>query len=155
MTKMKLSKNLSLAETIRSATAMRHGIENNPTPEHIVNLMSIAENIFQPVRDYLGRALFVSSGYRSAELNSLINGSKTSQHLVGSALDLDNGDDNYTVFHYIKDNLDFDQLIWEFGDKQPNWIHVSYVGAENRNQILRAYKLNGKTKYELWKNFKG
>ena len=151
MTKMKLSKNLSLAETIRSATAMRHGIENNPTPEHIVNLMSIAENIFQPVRDYLGRALFVSSGYRSAELNSLINGSKTSQHLVGSALDLDNGDDNYTVFHYIKDNLDFDQLIWEFG-AEPKWLHVSYVSEkENRKRVL-VTKRRGK--YYTWADCK-
>lgn len=153
---MKLSKNLSLAEAVRSATAQRHGIANTPTVEHSINLKRIAENIFQPVRNYLGSPLFVSSGYRSKELNDLINGSPRSQHCDGNALDLDNGDENYAIFNYIKNHLSFDQLIWEFGtDQNPSWVHVSYVGADNRNQTLKAYKLNGKTKYELWENHKG
>lgn len=153
---MMLSKNLSLAEAIRSATAIRHGIANEPTVQHSINLKRIAENIFQPIRNYLGKPLFVSSGYRSEQLNSVLKGSKTSQHMEGNALDLDNGDENYAIFNYIKDHLSFDQLIWEFGtDQNPDWVHVSYVGADNRNQILKAYKINGKTKYELWENHKG
>lgn len=153
---MMLSKNLSLAEAIRSATALRHGIANDPTIEHTENLKRIAKHIFQPIRDYLGMPLFVSSGYRSKQLNSLINGSKTSDHMDGNAFDLDNGDYNFAVFNYIKDHLSFNQLIWEFGtDQNPSWVHVSFVGADNRNQILKAYKNNGKTKYELWENHKG
>jgi hypothetical protein len=167
---MKLSKNLSLAEVMRSATAQRHGIVNEPTPEHLQNLMRIAEHIFQPIRDFLGSPLFVSSGYRSERLNQLIGGSHkyvdgkyiaTSQHCKGQALDLDQGDENWMVFNYIKQNLNFDQLIWEFGDEpcvgyatglcNPSWVHVSYVSPEkNRNQILVAYKYKGKTSYRVW-----
>lgn len=158
---MKLSKNLSLSEVVRSATAIRHGLSNEPSIEHMENLKRVAENIFQPTRDFLGSPLFVSSGYRSPELNDLIKGSSTSQHCKGQALDLDQGDENWIVFNYIKQNLNFDQLIWEFGDEpcehyptgccNPSWVHVSYVSPEaNRNQILIAYRDNGKTKYKLW-----
>ena len=108
-------------------------------------------SIFQPCRDYFGKPLAVTSGYRSPELNDLIGGSKRSQHSKGEALDLDaqvyGGFTNAELFHYIKDNLEFDQLIWEFGnDQEPDWIHCSYT-TNNRGEVLRAYRHNGKTRY--------
>ena len=148
---MILSKNLSLAEVMKSATAIKHGIANDPNSQHLTNLKAVATNIFQPCRDYFGKPLAVTSGYRSPELNDLIGGSKRSQHSKGEALDLDaqvyGGFTNAELFHYIKDNLDFDQLIWEFGDEQePDWIHCSYT-TNNRGEVLRAYRHNGKTRY--------
>jgi hypothetical protein len=150
---MKLSKNLYLSEVIKSNTAIRLGINNEPTAEHLENLKEIANNIFQPLRDYFDEPIGVSSGYRSIALNKAIGGSsKTSQHSKGEALDLDadifGGIANSEIFDYIKYNLDFDQMIWEFGtDKEPNWVHVSYKKGKNRKQILKAVKENGKTKY--------
>ncbi len=100
--------------------------------------------------------IYVSSGYRSDALNKAIGGSRKSQHSKGEALDLDNDNKNVAasnteIFNYIKDNLDFDQLIWEFGtDENPDWVHVSYLSIdENRKRCLRAYKENGKTKYKI------
>ena len=149
---MMLSKNLSLVEVMKSATAIKHGIANEPSSEHLINLKAVATNIFQPCRDYFGKPLAVTSGYRSEALNDLIGGSKRSQHSKGEALDLDaqvyGGFTNAELFHYIKDNLDFDQLIWEFGnDEEPDWIHCSYT-TENRKEVLKAYKHNGKTRYD-------
>ena len=149
---MKLSKNLSLVEVMKSATAIKHGIANEPSSQHLTNLKAVATNIFQPCRDYFGKPLAVTSGYRSPKLNELIGGSKRSQHSKGEALDLDaqvyGGFTNAELFHYIKDNLDFDQLIWEFGtDEEPDWIHCSYT-TENRKEVLKAYKHNGKTRYD-------
>ena len=148
---MILSKNLSLAEVMKSATAIKHGIANEPNSQHLTNLKAVATNIFQPCRDYFGKPLAVTSGYRSPELNDLIGGSKRSQHSKGEALDLDaqvyGGFTNAELFHYIKDNLDFDQLIWEFGTtEEPDWIHCSYT-TNNRGEVLRAYRHNGKTRY--------
>jgi zinc D-Ala-D-Ala carboxypeptidase len=148
---MILSKNLSLAEVMKSATAIKHGIANEPNSQHLTNLKAVATNIFQPCRDYFGKPLAVTSGYRSPELNDLIGGSKRSQHSKGEALDLDaqvyGGFTNAELFHYIKDNLDFDQLIWEFGtEEEPDWIHCSYT-TNNRGEVLRAYRHNGKTRY--------
>lgn len=149
---MMLSKNLSLVEVMKSATAIKHGIANEPSSQHLTNLKAVATNIFQPCRDYFGKPLAVTSGYRSPKLNDLIGGSKRSQHSKGEALDLDaqvyGGFTNAELFHYIKDNLDFDQLIWEFGnDEEPDWIHCSYT-TENRREVLKAYKHNGKTRYD-------
>lgn len=147
---MQLSKNLSLAEVMRSESAKRRGIKNMPTPEHLENLKKLAEKIFQPIRDHFGVPIHVSSGYRSKELNAAIGGSATSQHCKGEALDLDMDGTSVTnkqVFEFIKDNLPFDQLIWEFGDNNnPDWVHVSY-GSRNRKEILRAVKVDGVTKY--------
>ena len=147
---MQLSKNLSLAEVVRSESAKRRGIKNMPTPEHLENLKKLAEKIFQPIRDHFGVPIHVSSGYRSKELNAAIGGSATSQHCKGEALDLDMDGTSVTnkqVFEFIKDNLPFDQLIWEFGDNNnPDWVHVSY-GSRNRKEILRAVKVDGVTKY--------
>ena len=149
---MILSKNLSLVEVTKSATAIKHGIANEPTPEHLQSLKDIAENVFQPIRDHFSMPIAVSSGYRSNALNELIGGSKRSQHSKGQALDLDadvyGGVTNREIFIYIKENLDYDQLIYEFGtDEEPAWVHVSYKSQGNRREVLKAYKDNGMTKY--------
>lgn len=146
---MKLSKHLELAEVIRSSTAKRLGIKNEPTSEHLSNLKLLAENIFEPIREHFGRAIFISSGYRSAALNKATKGaSTTSQHSKGEALDLDmDGTEisNKQVFDFIKNNLNFDQLINEF---DYSWVHVSYSATgKQRKQILSATKVNGKTTY--------
>ena len=140
---MQLSENLSLAEVIRSETAKRNGISNKPNPRHLENLKIIAVNIFQPIRNFFQRAVHLSSGYRSEELNAFINGSKSSQHCTGEALDIDmDGTEvtNKEVFDYIKDNLEFDQLIWEFGtNDNPDWVHVSYkASGKQRKQVIKA-----------------
>lgn len=150
---MMLSKNLSLVEATKSATAIKHGIANEPTPEHLQSLKDIAENVFQPIRDHFSMPIAVSSGYRSNALNELIGGSsKKSQHCKGQAFDLDadvyGGVTNREIFEYIKNRLDFDQLIWEFGtDDEPAWVHVSYKSKGNRREVLKAIKVNGHTKY--------
>lgn len=149
---MQLSKNLSLAEVTRSESAKRNGISNQPMSTHLENLKKIALNIFQPIRDHFDLPIYISSGYRSPALNSKIGGSTGSQHCLGEAIDIDmDGTSllNAQIFHWIKDNLDFDQLIWEFGtDNNPDWVHVSYKSkGKQRNQILKAIKKNGKTSY--------
>lgn len=150
---MKLSNNLDLSEVTRSESAKRAGISNMPTPEHIENFKVLAEKVFQPIRDYFGVPIHISSGYRSKELNAKIGGSATSQHCKGEAIDIDmdgsnNNVTNADVFNFIKNSLEFDQLIWEFGtDKNPDWVHVSYSKVKNRKQILKAVKSNGKTSY--------
>lgn len=152
---MRLSRNLSLYEMVKSNTATRLGIDNKPSDEHIIHMINWAENIFQPIRDHFGEPIFISSGYRSRELNSLINGSLRSQHCNGMAGDIDqdnraSGVTNRDVFDFILDHLDFDQLILEYPDEDenPEWVHVSYISKEqNRNQVLMAVREQGKTKY--------
>ena len=153
---MKLSKNLSLAEVTKSITAKRLGIDNTPDEWVTENLKKVAEHIFQPVRDHFGKPIYVSSGYRGPELNRAIGGSKRSQHMEGRALDLDadvfGRCTNSQIFDYIKDNLEFDQLIWEFGDQDnPDWVHVSFVyDGVNRKRCLRACRDDeGKVYYEV------
>jgi zinc D-Ala-D-Ala carboxypeptidase len=149
---MKISEHLSLSEVIRSESAKRNGISNMPTPEHIENFKILATKVFEPIREHFGVPIRISSGYRSKELNRLIKGSSSSQHCKGQAIDIDmdgtsNGVTNTDVFNYIKDNLPFDQMIWEFGNEDnPDWVHVSYV-PEGRKQILKAVKIKGQTKY--------
>ena len=149
---MQLSANLSLAEVTRSETAKRRGISNMPTAEHIENFKKLALNIFQPIREHFGKPIIISSGYRSAELNKAIGGSLSSQHCSGEAIDIDMDETDITnaqIFNYIKDNLNFDQMIWEFGtDANPDWVHVSFAANRSqRKQILVAKKVNGKTTY--------
>ena len=155
---MKLSEHLSLSEVTRSESAKRKGISNMPTEAHIANFKLLAENIFEPIRNHFRCPIIISSGYRSKELNAAIGGSATSQHCSGEAIDIDmdgtpNGVTNRMVFDYIKDNLEFDQLIYEFGDSNnPDWVHVSYETTGNqRKQILRASRVNGKTTYSPYK----
>lgn len=152
---MKLSEHLELAEVIRSESAKRNGISNMPTEEHIANFKELAEHIFEPIRGFFRQPIFISSGYRSKELNAKIGGAITSQHSFGQAIDIDmdgtiNGVTNADIFNYIKDKLPFDQLIWEFGnDKNPDWVHVSYSNR-HRKQVLKAYKQDGKTHYKTY-----
>jgi zinc D-Ala-D-Ala carboxypeptidase len=156
---MNLSEHLTLKEVTSSNTAKRLGISNEPTPEHLNNLKLVAEKVFEPIRNHFGKPIKVSSGYRSKELNSAVPGSSlTSQHCSGEALDLDQDDmsfgiTNKMVFEYIKNNLNFDQLIWEFGnDTNPDWVHVSYESTgKQRKQILKAVRTNGKTSYVPYK----
>ena len=146
-----ISKHISDKEGVYSRTALRRGIDNTPTKEHKVNMVELAENIFEPLRMYVGGPIKINSFYRSPELNKAIGGSSKSQHCNGQAIDIDDTFGRMTnaeMYRFIKDHLDFDQMIWEFGnDKNPNWVHVSYVGKENRNRCLKAYKEKGKTKY--------
>ena len=151
---MKLSEHLDLSEVTRSESAKRKGISNMPTEAHIANFKLLAENIFEPIRQHFRCPIIISSGYRSKELNAAIGGSLTSQHCQGEAIDIDmdgtpNGVTNRMVFDYIKDNLNFDQLIFEFGDaNNPDWVHVSYESTgKQRKQILRATRSGGKTVY--------
>jgi hypothetical protein len=153
---MQLSKNLKLDEVVKSTTAKRLGINNEPDEWTTENLRQVAINIFQPLRDSFGCPIYVSSGYRSADLNTAIGGSSRSQHVEGRALDLDadvyGSCTNSQIFNWIKDNLEFDQLIWEFGDQDnPDWVHVSYVyDGINRKRCLKACRDdNGKTYYEV------
>lgn len=152
---MKLSEHLDLSEIIRSESAKRNGISNMPTPEHIENLKALAEKIFEPIRNYFKVPIRVSSGYRSKELNAKVGGSKTSDHCFGYAIDLDADGTSITnneIFHFIKDNLKFKQLIFEFPvNGQASWIHISYQTSNLKNEILIAKKLYEKTVYINYK----
>ena len=148
---MKLSNHLTLAEMIRSDSAKRLGISNQPLPEHLENMKILATKIFEAIREHFGVPIYVSSGYRSEALNKAIKGSKTSQHCKGQAIDIDMDGSglisNKDVFEFIRHNLVFDQLIWEFGDtNNPDWVHVSYA-SHNRGQVLKAIKKGKTTKY--------
>ena len=152
---MKVSAHFALAEFTRSESAKRHGVSNEPTPEHLQNLITLCEKVLEPIRMKFG-PINISSGYRSKALNHYIGGALNSQHCEAKAADIDmdgmGGASNTEIFNYIKDSLDFDQMIWEFGDNnKPDWVHVSYNGAKNRKQILRALKVNGKTVYAPYK----
>jgi zinc D-Ala-D-Ala carboxypeptidase len=151
---MQLSEHLSLTEAIKSATGKRLGISNIPPASIIETLKLTAEKVFEPIRKHFGVPIYVVSGYRCKALNDAIGGSKTSQHMQGEAFDIDmdgtsSGITNRDIFMYIKDNLVFDQLIWEFGnDQNPSWVHVSYESKGlQRKQVLRAVKRNGRTAY--------
>ena len=147
-----ISKNVSYKEGVYSRTATRLGIKNNPNAEQMKNMVAIAEEVFEPLRAYVGGPIKINSFFRSPELNKAIGGSTKSQHCHGQAIDLDDTfgrATNAEMFEFIKKHLDFDQMIWEFGnDENPDWVHVSYVSEDkNRNRCLKAYKEKGKTKY--------
>ena len=142
---MNLSKHVTLAEFENSPTATTHGINNKMNESQIASAKLLCENVFEPLRSYLNTPIKISSGFRSLQVNKMIKGSSTSQHCKGEAMDLQIGAKG---FNFIKDKLDFDQLIWEFGnDEQPSWVHVSYKKSGNRKQVLKATKRNGKTIY--------
>lgn len=150
---MKISEHISYKEATRSVTALRLGIDNTPNEYQLQNMELIAKNVFEPLRKAVRGAIKINSFFRCEDLNKAIGGSSRSQHCQGRAIDID---DNYgymsnnDMYKYIKENLDFDQLIFEFPDENGNasWIHVSYVDADsNRKRCLKAIKENGKTKY--------
>ena len=147
-----ISKHISDREGVYSITATRRGLDNTPDAEQLLNMKLLAEKVFEPLRDWVGGPIRINSFFRGPELNTAIGGSSKSQHCKGQAMDIDDGGCNKTnaqMYKYIKDELEFDQMIWEFGDDDnPNWVHVSYVSEDkNRNRCLKAYKDKGKTKY--------
>ena len=151
---LKISKHISYKEAVHSATAKRRGIENTPNQEQLDNMYKVADFIFEPLRMYVGGAIKITSFFRSQDLNKAIGGSTKSQHCKGQAIDIDDVfgyKTNYEMFEYIRENLDFDQLIYDFGtNDNHDWVHVSYVSKkENRNRVLRAIRENGKTKYKI------
>jgi len=139
---------------VYSRTATRLSIKNNPNAEQMKNMIALAEEIFEPLRMWVNGPIKINSFFRSPELNKAIGGSSKSQHCHGQAIDIDDTfgkATNAEMYEFIKKHLDFDQMIWEFGDENnPDWVHVSYVSEEqNRNRCLQAYKENGKTKYKV------
>ena len=149
-----ISEHISYKEGTNSITAIRRGIDNVPNDEQLDNMELIAEKVFEPLREWVGGPIKINSFFRCPKLNKAIGGSSKSQHCYGQAIDIDDTfrkASNADMYNYIKDNLEFDQLIWEFGDnKNPDWVHVSYVSPEeNRNRCLKAYRDKGKTKYKV------
>jgi len=147
-----ISKHISYKEAVKSNTALRLNIDNTPGEYEIANMIGIATHVFEPLREWVGGPIKINSMFRCEKLNRAIGGSKRSQHCQGRAIDLDDIFEHKTnaeMFNYIKNNLNFDQLIWEFGDdNNPDWVHVSYVSEDqNRNNVLRAIKKNKKTTY--------
>lgn len=154
-----ISKHISTKEATRSVTALRLGIDNTPGDYEIQNMEIIAREIFEPLRKEAGGPIKINSMFRCDALNTAIGGSSKSQHVQGRAMDLDDTYGHMTnaeMYNYIKENLDFDQMIWEFGtdpsepNANPDWVHVSYVDEDsNRKRCLQAYRENGKTRYKV------
>ena len=149
----KISKHISYKEATHSNHAKQHKIANKPSSEDIENMELLAEKVFEPLREWVGAPIKVNSMFRSVELNSALKGAPRSSHMKGQAFDITSlgGKTNLEMFYYIKDNLDFDQLIWEYG-AEPKWLHVSYVNEkENRGQVL---VINSAGKYINWSECK-
>ena len=149
---MKLSAHFDLAEFTRSESAKREGLDNTPTSEHLENIKILCEKVLEPIRLRFG-PINISSGYRGKMLNHFIGGSISSDHCVGRAADIDmddtgSGVTNKEIFDYIKDNLDYDQLI---NEHNYSWVHVGYRQGANRKQVLKAVKEKGKTVYQVIK----
>ena len=148
---MNLTKNFTLHEMTKSETALRYGMANEPSQKEIGNLQVLCEEVLQKVRDYYGMGVKVNSGYRHPLVNSKVGGSPTSDHCKGFAADIEiPGVANAEVAQWIKDNLQFRQLILEFytpGVPDSGWVHVSYDPNDLKNQVLTATKKGGKTVY--------
>jgi len=144
---MQLTAHFNLAEFTRSESAKRHGVSNEPTPEHLENIKVLCDKVLEPIRMKFG-PINISSGYRSKVLNHYIGGALKSEHCEGKAADIDmdgmGSVSNKDIFEYIKNNLEFNQLINEFNY---SWVHVSYSLGKNKKQILDALKINNKTVY--------
>ena len=152
---MKVTEHVSYKEVVKSNTATRRGIENIPSGEQMENIKLLCENVFEPLREHVGGPIAINSLFRSPELNRAIGGSSSSQHCAmnGAAMDIDDTYgimSNADMFEFIK-KLDFDQLIWEYGDDEnPDWVHISYKKNGNRKQILKCKRVKGKTVYSLY-----
>ena len=151
---MAISEHISYKEGVYSRTATRLDIDNEPNNEQMDNMCLLAQEVFEPLRMWVGGPIKINSFFRSPKLNKAIGGSTKSQHCHGQAIDIDDTfgrATNAEMFDFIKEHLDFDQMIWEFGNEDnPDWVHVSYVSEDkNRNRCLQAYKENGKTKYKV------
>jgi hypothetical protein len=142
----RISKHISYKEAVGSNYAKQKGIKNKPNEDQVENMKLLAEKVFEPLREWVGCPIRVNSMFRSLELNTALKGSKTSSHMKGEAMDItsmacgkENCKSNLDMFHYIRTELDFDQLIWEFGS-EPKWLHVSYNKDKNRKQVLVTKK---------------
>ena len=150
---MRLSKNLTLIEAVQSETAERLGLDNRASFKVVENLIQLAKFVFQPIRDNFNEPIYISSGFRSEKLNKVLGGAKNSDHKFGRAFDINQNNKNSKctngdIFYFIKNNLKFKQLIWEYGDvRNPGWVHVSYELGKNKCEVLKAIKKNGKTIY--------
>ena len=149
-----ISKHISWHEGTYSRTGERRDLDNTPNEEQLKCMKEVAENLFEPLREWVGGPIKINSFFRGEPVNTAIGGSRKSQHMKGQAIDIDDTfrhKTNAEMYYYIKDNLDFDQMIWEFGDDDnPDWVRVSYVSPqENRNRCLKAYKHKGKTAYKI------
>lgn len=149
---MKISEHITYREATQSETAEKLGVKNDPTDEILEVMKVTAAKVFEPVRKFWKYPISVTSFFRSEEVNIGLKGAKTSQHMKGEAMDLDaqvyGGVSNRKIFEYIRDNMTFDQLIWEEGnDDEPAWVHVSYKANANRMEVLRKYSKKGKVKY--------
>ena len=148
---MNLTKNFTLEEMIKSETALRHGMDNTPGENEIGNLKLLCEKVLQPVRDHFGKGVKVNSGFRHPDVNAKVGGSRTSDHTRGQAADIEiPGVPNAELAEWIKDNLEFRQLILEFytpGVPDSGWVHVSYVAEDNKKEVLTATRQDGKTVY--------
>jgi hypothetical protein len=146
-----LTKNFSLHELTKSETAARHDMENTPGPAEIANLTELAGKVLQPIRDHFQKGVHVNSGFRHPDVNAKVGGSKTSDHCKGQAADIEiPGVPNAELAEWIKNNLEFRQLILEFytpGIPDSGWVHVSFVSGDNKKQVMTATKQNGKTVY--------
>lgn len=143
---MNLSEHVTIAEFEYSETAMNYGISNKMDSTQTQKAKLLCENVFEKIRTHLGKPIKINSGFRSLALNKRMGGAKNSQHCLGEAMDLNIQDKK--VFDWIKNNIEFDQLIYEFGsDLAPQWIHISYRQGNNRKQVLRGIKKAGKTVY--------
>jgi len=147
-----ISKHVSYKEGVYSNTATRRGIDNTPNDEQLNNMELVANEVFEPLRVWVDGPIKINSFFRSPDLNTAIGGSSKSQHCKGQAMDIDDTfgkATNAEMYNFIKENLDFDQMIWEFGsDDNPDWVHISYVSEDdNRRRCLKAYREDGKTKY--------
>jgi len=147
-----ISKHISYHEGTYSQTGVRRDLDNTPDDRQLKCMEEVAENVFEPLREWVGGPIKINSFFRGEPVNTAIGGSRKSQHMKGQGIDIDDTfghKTNAEMYHYIKDNLDFDQLIWEFGtDKNPNWLHISWVSHRpNRKKLTVAKKVNGKTRY--------
>ena len=147
-----ISEHISYHEGTYSQTGVRRDLDNTPDDDQLKRMEEVAENLFEPLREWVGGPIKINSFFRGEPVNTAIGGSRKSQHMKGQAIDIDDTfghKTNAEMYHYVKDNLDFDQLIWEFGtDKNPNWLHISWVSHRpNRKKLTVAKKVNGRTKY--------
>jgi len=130
-----ISKHITFNEATKSPTAIRNGIKNEPNAQELSNMKLVAEKCFEPLREWYGKPIKINSFFRCEKLNTLVKGSKTSQHVEGKAIDMDAGSkqENKKIFEWCKANLVFDQIINEY---DYSWVHISYNASKNRNQIL-------------------
>ena len=147
-----ISKHVSYHEGTYSRTGERRDLDNTPNEDQLKCMKEVAENLFEPLREWVGGPIKINSFFRGEPVNTAIGGSTRSQHMKGQAIDIDDTfghKTNAEMYYYIKDNLDFDQMIWEFGDDEnPNWLHISWVSHRpNRKKLTIAKKVDGKTKY--------